>query len=1337
MKIGRQVYSLSEIRLHEKDRYSSASSAESSQFTSHDHCEKHRITNLKNICRNDLASALRFPNLFSLIALAVAVGCGSSSFTKAGSISITDSNGSGTTQLTSLGVTKSARLSMSATGDKTGAGIDWTVTCGGSPLNGSTSGGACGTLAPIHTSDAGATIYTAPSLVPYLTNVTITASVTSDPAASSTTTLPIVALPISVVLIASASTDQTGQIVPFQASALNDTSNAGVSWSVTCGSSDCGSFSPVVTPPSTQTAYTAPATVPIGGTVTVTATSLADTTKFISLPVTVTAPSAAPISVTVSPATTYVSTSGATRTAHFVATVANDSNLSGVKWTATCGNASCGSITAQTASDVAATFLGPTTVPTGSKVSLTATSVSDPTKFATATATITTAAPITVAITSPLSAALPVGTNSTLIATTANDSASSGINWTATCGSAGACGTFNLSPAHTSSGGTIIYTAPTAIPTGDVVTITAMSASSNPANAATTTTTIVPSTATIAFVQSPPTTVTAKTSVPVSATVKNDITPGGVSWNVQCAATDPGACGYITPYQTADGANASYVAPPVPPTGPVTLVASSIAFSDLTVSSKPLTIAPSTAISIGFVPFAPAQLTTASTVNLTAAVTNDTTDAGVDWQICASGCGFFTTQPAIPAIAATATTPFIPAVPAVTSTSVQGWPNGLAIPYTAPSTVPDSRLVGIAATAHGNTNVATASNITITNASNNALGGPALNGVVRSGNSLVAGGTVSLYAAGTSGYGSASTLLASPGGSSSAITDSNGAFTLAAGYTCPQNGQVYLVATGGKVGSNAANPNLAMMSALGPCSNLSSAPLVVNEVTTVASVWALAPFSTNQPLTGLSGYLYTGSSPANLAGLAKAFATVNNLVDVTTGQPLYNVPAGNAVVPYVEINTLADMLNACTASSGGQYGDGTPCGNLFVATAPLYSQPQFGSTPPADTIQAAFNAAQHPSGSFQYGISVSGLYSLITPASPFLPFLPTAPQDLSIALHYTGGGLDASSNASDFAFDANNNLWITATSSNKVVEWNSVGATVSPSDGFTAGGINSPGPIAIDSSNNVWVSNADSLSELSSNGIPALQTPFYGVSNGLNLAIDGLDNVWITNPSGVTKYNSVGTELSPVGGYQNTDVAGIDQIVIDQSNNVWVGDKVGGAFYLAELGDSNGQLVVNAQVFGSDLQTPMVADGSGNIWSTPGSELCQLPPYGGTATQEYFANCTQGASFGGSGLNSIYNSNGIALDGAGRLWIGNAGDATMGFASNLTEIIPSQVSVGNYAGFYSPTLAVGTKQVAVDGSGNAWVLLADSTVTEYIGIATPTVTPIALALKTKKLGKTP
>jgi hypothetical protein len=143
-----------------------------------------------------------------------------------------------------------------------------------------------------------------------------------------------------------------------------------------------------------------------------------------------------------------------------------------------------------------------------------------------------------------------------------------------------------------------------------------------------------------------------------------------------------------------------------------------------------------------------------------------------------------------------------------------------------------------------------------------------------------------MYAAGNTGYTSSATLLTS----TAATTGSDGSFTL--NYNCPAAGGdlVYIVATGGHTGSNtASNAGLAFMAALGSCNGTLPNPLVVNEATTVASVYALSPFMTGVANVGSSAANYekgAGSAP----GLANAFATVNNLVDLTTGSVRDHTP---------------------------------------------------------------------------------------------------------------------------------------------------------------------------------------------------------------------------------------------------------------------------------------------------------------------------------------------------------------------------------------------------------------------------------------------------------------
>jgi hypothetical protein len=71
----------------------------------------------------------------------------------------------------------------------------------------------------------------------------------------------------------------TGTTTSLTAVVTNDSKSAGVTWSVTCGSAQCGSFAPASTASAAATTYTPPATPPSPVTVTVTATSVTDTAK--------------------------------------------------------------------------------------------------------------------------------------------------------------------------------------------------------------------------------------------------------------------------------------------------------------------------------------------------------------------------------------------------------------------------------------------------------------------------------------------------------------------------------------------------------------------------------------------------------------------------------------------------------------------------------------------------------------------------------------------------------------------------------------------------------------------------------------------------------------------------------------------------------------------------------------------------------------------------------------------------------------------------------------------------------------------------------------------------
>lgn len=166
--------------------------------------------------------------------------------------------------------------------------------------------------------------------------------------------------------------------------------NSQVTWSLTCASAGaCGSFSP--NDDASGITYTAPAAIPSGGTVTVTATSVADTTKSISATITIVAP--IPISVSFyapPPASLQVNSSFT-----MSASISNDVSANPqVKWTVTCGASACGSFSSTTSGNESQnTYTAPAAIPPGGSVTVTVTSVTDPTKSASTSIVITAATP--------------------------------------------------------------------------------------------------------------------------------------------------------------------------------------------------------------------------------------------------------------------------------------------------------------------------------------------------------------------------------------------------------------------------------------------------------------------------------------------------------------------------------------------------------------------------------------------------------------------------------------------------------------------------------------------------------------------------------------------------------------------------------------------------------------------------------------------------------------------------------------------------------------------------------------------------------------------------------
>jgi len=165
-------------------------------------------------------------------------------------------------------------------------------------------------------------------------------------------------VPITVTISPTIATINPSGFVNFTASVANDTSNKGVTWSVS--PSNVGTLSNM-TP--TSATYTAPASVSQDTNVTITATSIASTSSTATATVTITG-----VDVTLTP--NAPQTVNQATTLDITAAVSNDTNGDGVSWSL---SPNVGSLSAETTTSV--TYNAPATVSSNTQVTITATSI--------------------------------------------------------------------------------------------------------------------------------------------------------------------------------------------------------------------------------------------------------------------------------------------------------------------------------------------------------------------------------------------------------------------------------------------------------------------------------------------------------------------------------------------------------------------------------------------------------------------------------------------------------------------------------------------------------------------------------------------------------------------------------------------------------------------------------------------------------------------------------------------------------------------------------------------------------------------------------------------------
>ncbi len=557
-----------------------------------------------------------------------------------------------------------------------------------------------------------------------------------------------------------------------------------------------------------------------------------------------------------------------------------------------------------------------------------------------------------------------------------------------------------------------------------------------------------------------------------------------------------------------------------------------------------------------------------------------------------------------------------------------------------------------------------------------------INGSVHGGQQPVSGALIQLYTVGTSGLKAASTPLIS----SAVTSDANGVFNITGTYNCTGATEVYLTATGGNPG-NGVNSAISLGTALGACTNLPAVPFVqINELTTVAAAYALAPFAADFKHMGA-----TGSFPAGLTG---AFSNAAMLASFASGTAPGVGLASGVTVPVAELDTLANIISSCINTNGPT---STNCNTLFGAT---------GAT---ETFGAALAIASNPGAP-----AVTALYSLSTANAPFQPSMTnaTAPNDFTVAVTTTAGG--ALSSPYGLAVDASGNAWVTNSSGSSI---NEIGASGTNLATLTATGLSGAQGIALDRSGNVWVANTAGNSVIefpvvagvAGNGVPYTAG---GITAPTAIALDSAGKAYVSNFNGasVTGLTSTGAAIanSPFTG--NSNIVRPTSLALDTAGNVLVTTAAGSVVKLSNAG------VFTATLNDTALQAPLgvaVDPSAGGVFATgftTGSAVS------GALTQFSAAGAASSANPANSGL-TVPN----ALTVAGTsIWIANNTSS-----GSLAEYaIGGTTPISPVAGFGSLNAPAG---VAVDATGSVWTTNSGSnTVSKFIGLASPVATPIAV-----------
>jgi hypothetical protein len=608
-----------------------------------------------------------------------------------------------------------------------------------------------------------------------------------------------------------------------------------------------------------------------------------------------------------------------------------------------------------------------------------------------------------------------------------------------------------------------------------------------------------------------------------------------------------------------------------------------------------------------------------------------------------------------------------------------------------------------------------------------------IEGKVQAGGSPVESSTVTLWAA----------SAGEPKQLAQTKTGNDGRFELGTVETI--DGVVlYLIAKGGQAAINKGsgdNPALSLLAVLG---NTPPANVVINEMTTIASVWTHNQFIDGTAIKG------------HALGLRIAAGNVPNFVDLSIGGwgEAIQGPLNSGQTPTMaNFATLADILAGCATRVSAD-----ACSKLFAA-----STPPRGSAP-TDTLTAAQSIARN---SWYQPERLFALLDQFYPvprgknlrAVPFMPYLKLAPSAWVLPLKFDGGGYRAGGKA---MFDSEGNLWV---GDNFTVGWQGQdslweghatkfapnGQPLSPmTTGFTGGGMEGGTfGAAVDAKDNAWLTNygSKSITVFDKNGKPL--TPPEGITFDGKLGLmQGVivtpsADVWVLGveksqlvhfPKGdLTKGRIVceGDKEEPCKSFRAPFHLGIDQqdriwvsnsgidhvtrfpaadpskaenfkvgfnssgLAIDSRGNVWVTDRFGsGLLGMAHLIDMGVRLKLEGVAAASDYLTKTMSEQKGGRF---GGSVTLLRPDG---------TPFPGSPFTGSALPGPWAA---AVDGNDNVWISNfaaPNSPIVQLCGVRTENCPPGMKTGDQisppGGYVGGGLQMQV-DIDIDPAGNVWV----------------------------------